>query len=242
MAARIAAHPTVREQFAAQLVAEGVITAGGGRRARARVETMLQGGARAAEGDVRAAARPTAEPPPRLGGATNGSDTAVPAERLRELETRARSPCPTTSPSIRSSPASSSAGRSRSTRAGSTGARPSRSRSPRLLARGHPGPPDRPGHRARHVLAPPPRPPRREHGRAVRADPASRRRDRVVRGAQLAALRVRLRRLRVRLLGRRARGARPLGGPVRRLRQRRADHPRPVRHRRPLEVGRDARA
>ena len=27
--------------------------------------------------------------------------------------------------------------------------------------RGHPGPPDRPGHRARHVLSPPPRPPRR---------------------------------------------------------------------------------
>ena len=65
---------------------------------------------------------------------------------------------------------------------------------------------------------------------------------RVVRGAQLAAVRVRRGRVRVRLLDRGARGARALGGAVRRLRQRRADHPRPVRRRRALEVERDARA
>ena len=44
--------------------------------------------------------------------------------------------------------------------------------------------------------------------------------------ARLAALRVRRRRLRVRLLGRGARGAGGLGGAVRRLRQRRPDHHR----------------
>ena len=54
------------------------------------------------------------------------------------------------------------------------------------------------------------------------ADPAPLGRRRVVRGLQLAALRVGSGRLRVRLLGRGARGARPLGGAVRRLRQRRA--------------------
>ena len=43
--------------------------------------------------------------------------------------------------------------------------------------------------RARHVLAPPPRPPRRRDGRALRADAAPRGAARVVRGAQLAALR-----------------------------------------------------
>ena len=51
--------------------------------------------------------------------------------------------------------------------------------------------------------------------------------------------RVRRPRLRVRLLGRRPRDARRLGSAVRRLRQRRADHRRPVPRLRPLEVGTD---
>ena len=66
-----------------------------------------------------------------------------------------------------------------------------------------------------------------------------RRREGVVRGLQLAALRVRLRRLRVRLLDRGARGARALGGAVRRLRQRRADDRRPVHLERPRQVAAD---
>ena len=65
---------------------------------------------------------------------------------------------------------------------------------------------------------------------------------RVVRGLQLAALGVRGARVRVRLLRRGAGRARPLGGPVRRLRQRRPDRDRPVPRRRPLEVGPDVAA
>ena len=100
-----------------------------------------------------------------------------------------------------------------------------------------------PGHRARHVLAPP----RSScttsaRARRTRRSRRSARRRRVVRDLQLAALGVRLPRLRVRLLGRRAGGARALGGAVRRLRQRRADRDRPVPRRRALEVGADVAA
>ena len=87
--------------------------------------------------------------------------------------------------------------------------------------------------------APPPHVPRPLHGRDVRADPAPAGGQRVVRGLQLAALGVRGARLRVRLLRRGARRARPLGGAVRRLRQRRSDRDRPVPRRGPLEVGPD---
>ena len=65
---------------------------------------------------------------------------------------------------------------------------------------------------------------------------------RVLRGLQLAALRVRVHGLRVRLLGGRAGGARPLGGAVRRLRERRADRDRPVHLLRALEVAGDVAA
>ena len=64
----------------------------------------------------------------------------------------------------------------------------------------------------------------------------------VVRGLQLAALRVRLPRLRVRLLDRRARGARALGGAVRRLREHGADGDRPVHLERAREVEGDLAA
>ena len=73
-------------------------------------------------------------------------------------------------------------------------------------------------------------------------DAEAQEREGVLRGLQLAALRVRLRRLRVRLLDRRARGARPLGGAVRRLRQRRADDHRPVHLERPRQVAADLAA
>ena len=79
-------------------------------------------------------------------------------------------------------------------------------------------------------------------GRDVHADAAPRRRERILRGLQLAALRVRVHGLRVRLLRGCAGGARPLGGPVRRLRERRADRDRPVHLLRALEVARDVAA
>ena len=110
----------------------------------------------------------------------------------------------------------------------------------RLAAhRGHPHPAHRPGHRARHVLAPPPGPPRREHGPALRADPEPLRGAGAVRAPQQPAVGGRLPGLRVRLLGRLARVADPLGGAVRRLRQLRAGDHRPVHRRRRVEVGPD---
>ena len=202
-----------------------------------------QGGARAPPGDVR----------PRRSRPAGSSTTATRSPPARATSSRPSPPSgcasstasssssPSTSPSTRSWPASSSGARG----AGGGRDRLGPRRGARLrqpAGRGDPDPPHRPGHRARDVLAPAPRLPRRPHRRALRADPAPRRGDRVLRGAQLAALRVRGGRLRVRLRGRRARGARPLGGPVRRLRQRRADHPRPVPRRRALEVGGDVTA
>ena len=79
-------------------------------------------------------------------------------------------------------------------------------------------------------------------GRDLHADAASRRRDGVVRGLQLAALRVCVHGVRVRLLGGRARGARAVGGAVRRLRERRADRDRPVHLVRDVEVAGDLAA
>ncbi len=106
--------------------------------------------------------------------------------------------------------------------AGGDRLRPGRGARLRLAAdRGRPHPPHRPGHRARHLLAPPPRPPRREHGPQVLPDAESRGRRRPLRALQQPALGDRLPRLRVRLLGRDAERPGPLGGPVRRLRQRR---------------------
>ena len=63
-------------------------------------------------------------------------------------------------------------------------------------------------------------------------------RDRAV-DLRLAAERVRRARLRVRLLGEEPRGAGHVGGAVRRLRQRRPDHHRPVHRRRRGQVGSD---
>ena len=103
--------------------------------------------------------------------------------------------------------------------------------------RGHADPPHRPGRRARHVLAAPPRPARRQDGPAHLADPVAAGRAGADGAPQLAAVGGRLPRLRVRLLDGGARDARAVGGPVRRLRQLRAGHHRPVHHLGALEVG-----
>ena len=95
----------------------------------------------------------------------------------------------------RSSRASSSAARPRSTEGGIDWGHAEALAFASLLRRRDPDPADRPGHRARHVLAPPPRPARRASpGEIDIADAAPRRRDGLVRGLQLAALRVRVRR------------------------------------------------
>ena len=127
---------------------------------RPRCVAAMQRGARGAARDVRHRAAPStrsgSRPPPRGDAAT-----AVPAERLRELNERAAARARRLHRRTRSSCGSSSGASRRSTRAGSTGARPRRSRSRSLLVRRDPDPAHRPGHRARHVLAPPRRPPRR---------------------------------------------------------------------------------
>ena len=105
---------------------------------------------------------------------------------------------------------------------------------------------ERPGRRARHLQPAPPGAARRAHRRGVepahragaRADGPPHARLGHLRAAQQPALRGRRARLRVRVLDRGARDARALGGPVRRLRQRRPDHDRPVHHLGPGQVGR----
>jgi 2-oxoglutarate dehydrogenase E1 component len=86
MAQRIAAHPTVREQFAGRLVEEGVIDAGAAASLESRVEQML----RAAHERLRETfghEQPGEPPPPRpTAAASTGIVTAIAADRLRELE------------------------------------------------------------------------------------------------------------------------------------------------------------
>ncbi len=87
MAQRIAAHPTVREQFAERLVAEGVISAEGAEEIAARVETDL----RAAHERLRSTfggdeAAPESEVAGGSRSSIGSSVTKVSAERLRELD------------------------------------------------------------------------------------------------------------------------------------------------------------
>ena len=104
-------------------------------------------------------------------------------------------------------------------------------------ARGHPGAPGRAGQPARHLRAAP----RGAHrqGERRRVDPAAlpRRGSGQVLGLRLPAVRVRGHGFRVRLLRRAARRPGDLGGAVRRLRQRRADHHRRVHLELGAEVG-----
>ena len=97
-----------------------------------------------------------------------------------------------------------------------------------LLDRGHARPPLRPGQRARHLLAAPLRALRPGQRGALHPAQQPRPRPGPLRGHQLGAVRGGGARLRIRLLARRAQCADPVGGPVRRLRQRRPGRHRPV--------------
>jgi hypothetical protein len=108
-------------------------------------------------------------------------------------------------------------------------------------ARGHRRPPRRPGLAARHVQPAPRRARRLRDRRASGCRSPPRRRPGQVLDLRLAAVGVRRARLRVRLLARQPRRARDVGGAVRRLRQRRPDHHRPVPRRRRGQVGPDQR-
>ncbi len=95
-------------------------------------------------------------------------------------------------------------------------------------ARGHAGPTGRAGHAPRHVQPASQRARRPHHRGRVRAARAHRARPGTLPALRLGPLRVRGPRVRLRLLGRRPALVRGLGGAVRRLHQRRADHRRPV--------------
>ena len=110
----------------------------------------------------------------------------------------------------------------------------------RLAAdRGHPDPPHRPGHRARHLQPAPPRPARPQDRSGALPDPAPAGRAGADGAPQQPAVGDGLPRVRVRLLAGGARDARAVGGPVRRLRQRRAGDHRPVHRLGPGQVGPD---
>ena len=168
--------------------------------------------------------------------------TAVAADRLRGLDRELVSvPDRFTDPPEARAPARA-APRGAGARAASTGATRRRSRSARLLVEGIPvrltgQDTERGTFSHRHLVL---------HDavdrRALRADPAPPRRRGLDRGPQLAALRVRRARLRVRLLRGGAGDARALGGAVRRLRERRAGDHRPVPRLRPLQVEPDVAA
>jgi 2-oxoglutarate dehydrogenase E1 component len=89
LAQRIAAHPTVREQFAAQLVEDGVVSVAEVEALHGRVETML----REAHDRLRATFAKEGAPAPEQqdqlrtpAAAVGGPITAVPADRLRALD------------------------------------------------------------------------------------------------------------------------------------------------------------
>src|SRR6202789_1951906 len=113
-----------------------------------------------------------------------------------------------------------------------------RARSLRIAARtGNPSPPHRIGLAARNL-----QPKTRRNGRYRDRSPlhpasSSQRKAGKIRGLQLTPLRGRGARLRIRLLTGLSRGARPLGGAVRRLRKRRADHHGPVHRGKRSQVG-----
>ena len=88
MAQRIAAHPTVREQFAARLAEEGVLSAADAEALQQRVETMLKESherLRATFGQTEPAGRDLPDPPTPPTAASE-LVTAVGADRLRELD------------------------------------------------------------------------------------------------------------------------------------------------------------
>ena len=237
LAAAIAQHPTVRELYAEQLVEADIISSEQAEALDRQVLEQLKSAHEALKETFGSAPRPT--PDGRIpAGTLDEVMTAVPAEKLHELNEQLLrvpdwfSPHPKLMKQLERRRDQLEGGGIDwgQAEALAFGIAPRR-RNPHS----HHGP----GHRARHVLASSRSPARREHGRDVYADAAPRRGGCVVRDPQLSALRVRLPRLRVRLFGCSAGSARALGSAVRRLRQRRADHRRPVHRRRPLEVGRD---
>ena len=173
-AAQIKKHPPISELYAGRLIEEGVVDQPGGRGRRHRAARGAQRNPQVAAREDRGGrvrgpddhrrhrrARPLEEPGGRDEGLREApADPERGAGQLpRELHRPPQAP-----------QAARAAGRDPRRRADRV--RPRRGARLRVAAdRGHPHPADRPGHRARHLLQPPPRPPRREDRPQVRADP-----------------------------------------------------------------------
>ncbi len=245
MAAKIKAHPPVSEIYAEKLIGEGTVSAEevgqASEQRREEMATALKG--------LREKMEAGEYEDPTVTGTTSTGElldrTASPpvAHRGpgREAARAQRGPAEDAGGLQRPPQAAPAALQAdRGARAGRDRLRPGRGPRLRLAAdRGRPHPAHRPGHRARHLLPPSPRPPRREHRPQVHADAEPRGRLGAVRALQQPALGDRLPRLRVRLLGGHAERAGPLGGPVRRLRQRRPGDRRQLHRLRRVEVGPD---
>ena len=245
MAAKIKSHPPVSEIYAEKLIGEGTVSAEDvGHASEQRREEMsaalkelrekMESGeyedptvtTTSSTGEL---LDRTASPP--VDTAVAGREAARAQRGAAEDAGRLQRPPQAAPPALEAD---------RGDRAGRDRLRPGRGARLRLAAdRGRPHPPHRPGHRARHLLPPPPRPPRREHRPRVHADAEPRGRLGPVRALQQPALGDRLPRLRVRLLGGDAELAGPLGGAVRRLRQRRPGDHRQLHRLRRVEVGPD---
>ena len=246
MAAAIKSHKPVSEIYAEKLVDEGVVSAEDvGAESEKRKEEMSSALQRPAREDGvgrvrgpdrdrrhdqhRRTPRPLRQPAGRHRG--RGRDAAH-AQRGTAEDARGLQRPP------QAAPPAGQAGRG--ARAGRDRLRPGRGARLRLAARRRrPHPPHRPGHRARHLLPPSPRPARREHRPQVHADAEPRRRHGPVRAVQQPALGDRLPRVRVRVLGGDPERTGALGGPVRRLRQRRPGDHRQLHRLRRGEVGTD---
>ena len=208
-AAKIKAHPPVSEIYAAKLIDEGVI---------AKDEVEREGTERreemsAALKDLRKKMELGEYEDPTVTTSATGEldrsasppvETAVPIERLRELnEALIQVPESFTIHRKLRKPLTK-----RIAALEEGGIEFGHAEALALLDpadRRRPHPPHRPGHRAGHVLAPSPRPPRREHRAQVLPDAEPRRGQGAVRALQQPALGGRLPRVRVRLLGRRPR-------------------------------------
>ena len=90
MAQRIAAHPTVREQFAARLIEEGVITAAEAAALDRRVETLLREGHDQLKATFGGDDATRPDHARALRAEATETVTALPAERLRELDRELR--------------------------------------------------------------------------------------------------------------------------------------------------------
>ena len=159
MVERIEQQPTVRERYAARLVADGVLDRRGRRSARRRGDRDAARRTRAAPGlDRRASRRRRTEPVPTRGHRRRGRDG-----RRRRPAARAQRAAARGARRVHGQPEARAAARAaaRGDRRGRDRLGAGRGARLRLAARGRdPDPALRAGHRARDVLAPAPRAPR----------------------------------------------------------------------------------